>query len=148
MRGLIQRVVEARVEVASEIIAATGRGLLLFLGVAREDTELDASWLANKAAELRIFEDEAGRMNSSVAEVAGEVLVVSQFTLYGDARKGRRPSFSRAASPPEAERLYLRCVDALRARGLRVATGRFGADMQVALVNDGPVTIWLDSHEG
>ena len=147
MRGLIQRVSEARVEVDNEIVGAIGRGVLAFVGVAREDTEADARWLAGKVAELRIFEDDAGKLNRSVAEVGGEVLAVSQFTLYGDARKGRRPSFSRAAPPEDAERLYQRCVDDLRARGVAVATGRFRAHMKVSLVNDGPVTIWLDSRE-
>jgi len=146
MRGLIQRVAEARVEVESEVVGAIGRGVLLFVGVGREDTETDAEWLAAKVADLRIFEDEAGKLNCSVTETSGEVLAVSQFTLYGDARKGRRPSFTEAAAPEDAERLYLRCVGELRERGLTVATGRFRAHMKVALVNDGPVTIWLESR--
>jgi len=147
MRGLIQRVSHARVEVEDEIVASIGAGLLVFIGVAREDTEADAAWLAAKVADLRIFEDEAGKLNRSVADVGGSVLAVSQFTLYGDARKGRRPSFSRAAAPEDAERLYLRCIDDLRGRGLGVRTGRFRAHMKVSLLNDGPVTIWLDSRE-
>jgi D-tyrosyl-tRNA(Tyr) deacylase len=147
MRGLIQRVSQARVEVEDEIVASIGPGLLVFIGVAREDTEADAAWLAAKVADLRIFEDEAGKLNRSVADVGGSVLAVSQFTLYGDARKGRRPSFSRAAAPEDAERLYLRCIDDLRGRGLGVRTGRFRAHMKVSLLNDGPVTIWLDSRE-
>lgn len=148
MRVLIQRVSNARVDVDDEIIASIGPGLLVFIGVAGDDTEADAGWLAAKVADLRIFEDEAGKLNRSVVEVGGSVLAVSQFTLYGDARKGRRPSFSRAAAPEEAERLYLRCVEGLRSRGLAVGTGRFRAHMKVSLVNDGPVTIWLDSREG
>jgi len=147
MRGLIQRVTEARVEVDGEIIGAIGRGLLLFVGVAQEDGEADAAWLAAKSADLRIFEDEGGKLNASVGEVKGGVLAVSQFTLCGDTRKGRRPSFSGAARPEQAERLYNHCVDELRRRDLPVSTGRFGADMKVALVNDGPVTLWLDSRE-
>lgn len=146
MRGLIQRVTEARVEVDGAVVGAIGRGVLVFIGVAREDTEADASWLAGKVAELRVFPDEAGKMNASVVDIRGEVLAVSQFTLCAEANKGRRPSFSTAADAEDAERLYLRCVWELRARGLPVATGLFGADMRVALVNDGPVTLWLDSR--
>lgn len=147
MRGLIQRVSEARVEVDGETVGAIGRGLVLLIGVGREDREEDAVWLADKAAELRLFADASGKLNHSVAEISGEVLAISQFTLQADVRKGRRPSFSRAAEAEEAERLYLRCVWGLRARGLPVATGVFGAHMRVALVNDGPVTLWLDSRE-
>ena len=147
MRGLIQRVTEARVEVDREVVGAIGRGLLVLIGVARDDSEDDASWLASKVAELRIFEDRAGKMNDSVEDVSGEVLAVSQFTLLAETSHGRRPSFSQAADPEDAERLYLRCVWELRARGLPVATGHFGSSMQVSLTNDGPVTIWLDSRE-
>ena len=147
MRGLIQRVAEARVEVDGEVVGAVGRGLLVLIGVAREDTEEDAIWLAGKVADLRVFDDAGGKMNGSVTDIGGECLAVSQFTLHGDVRKGRRPSFSRAADPETAERLYLRCVWGLRARGLPVTTGVFGAHMRVALVNDGPVTLWLDSRE-
>jgi D-tyrosyl-tRNA(Tyr) deacylase len=146
MRGLIQRVAEARVEVGGEIVGAVGRGLLLFIGVGQGDSEADARWLAEKVADLRVFEDASGKLNSSVTQVSGAVLAVSQFTLYGDVRKGRRPSFSEAAAPDDAERLYDACVRALRARELAVETGRFGAHMRVSLVNDGPVTLWLDSR--
>jgi len=147
MRGLIQRVSEARVEVGGTVTGAIGRGVLLFVGVARDDDERDSTWLAAKVGDLRIFPDHAGKMNASVTDIRGGVLVVSQFTLCGDASKGRRPSFTDAADPEDAERLYLRCVWELRARGLPVSTGTFGADMRVALVNDGPVTIWLDSRK-
>lgn len=147
MRGLIQRVAEARVEVDGEVVGAIGRGLLLFIGVAQEDGVADAVWLAGKSADMRIFEDDGGKLNCSVRDVKGGVLAVSQFTLYGDTSKGRRPSFGRAARPEEAERLYEHCVGELRRRHLPVETGRFGADMKVALVNDGPVTLWLDSRE-
>lgn len=146
MRGLIQRVTEARVEVDSEVVGSIGRGVLVLVGVARDDADEDASWMAAKIAELRIFEDDAGKMNGSVEDVRGEVLAVSQFTLFADTSHGRRPSFTQAAEPEDAERLYLRCVWELRARGLPVATGLFGARMRVCLVNDGPVTIWLDSR--
>lgn len=147
MRGLIQRVSEARVEVDGTVTGAIERGVLLFVGVARDDDERDATWLAAKVGDLRIFPDQTGKMNASVTDIRGGVLVVSQFTLCGDASKGRRPSFTHAADPEDAERLYLRCVWELRARGLPVSTGTFGADMRVALVNDGPVTIWLDSRK-
>lgn len=146
MRGLIQRVTEARVEVGEEIVGRIERGVLALIGVSRDDSDVDARWLARKIADLRIFEDDSGRLNHSLAEVNGAVLAVSQFTLYADAGKGRRPSFSRAANGEEAQQLYGLCLDELRLRGLPVATGRFGAHMRVALVNDGPVTIWLDSR--
>ena len=128
-------------------IGAIERGLLVLLGVAPADTPAEAQWLAEKIAGLRIFNDEAGKMNLGVAEVGGGVLVVSQFTLYGDCRKGRRPSFIAAAPPEIAMPLYEAFVNALRALGLPVATGRFGAMMQVELVNDGPVTLILDTKE-
>lgn len=132
--------------VAGEEIARAGPGLCLFLGVAKGDAEEAADQLAAKAAELRIFEDEAGRLNRSLAEVHGEVLVVSEFTLYGDCSKGRRPSFSRAAPPREAEALYDYFVERLRNIGLKVATGKFQAKMEVSITNDGPVTFVLDSR--
>lgn len=132
--------------VAGEEIARAGPGLCLFLGVAKGDTKEAADQLAAKAAELRIFEDEAGRLNRSLAEVHGEVLVVSEFTLYGDCSKGRRPSFSRAALPREAEALYDYFVERLRNIGLKVATGKFQAKMEVSITNDGPVTFILDSR--
>jgi D-tyrosyl-tRNA(Tyr) deacylase len=147
MRAVLQRVSEARVTVGNETVGAIGRGLLVLLGVEQGDGEQDAAQLAKKTAELRLFEDREGKMNLSVEETGGEVLVVSQFTLAADCRKGRRPGFSRAAAPETANALYEHYVALLRGRGLPVATGRFQAMMQVALVNDGPVTFLLDSHK-
>ncbi|MEZ4600696.1 MAG: D-aminoacyl-tRNA deacylase [Syntrophotaleaceae bacterium] len=147
MRAVLQRVTESRVVVADETVGAIGQGLLVLLGVEQGDREPDAAYLAKKTAELRMFEDEEGKMNLSVADKAGQVLVVSQFTLAADCRKGRRPGFSGAAAPEEANRLYLHYVDLLRGQGLTVATGRFQAMMQVHLVNDGPVTFLLDSRK-
>lgn len=145
MRAVIQRVSEAQVTVGKSVIGKIGPGLCVLLGVGKGDSEINAKNLARKIANLRIFEDEQGKLNRSVSETHGEVLVVSQFTLYGDCRKGNRPSFSEAAAPADAERLYELCVARLRAAGLRVATGRFQAAMTVALVNDGPVTLILES---
>ncbi|GAB4166084.1 MAG: D-aminoacyl-tRNA deacylase [Geothermobacteraceae bacterium] len=145
MRAVIQRVSEARVRVDGQVVGRIDAGLLVLLGVGREDTERDVDYLADKIAGLRIFEDEAGKMNLSVLDVGGAVLAVSQFTLYGDCRKGRRPGFSDAAPPEEADRLYRLFVEALEARGLSVATGVFQAHMQVELINDGPVTMLLSS---
>jgi D-tyrosyl-tRNA(Tyr) deacylase len=147
MRAVLQRVTQARVVVADETIGAIQRGLLVLLGVARSDTAADVAWLADKVAALRIFNDAQGKMNLSVADVQGAALVVSQFTLYGDCRKGRRPSFIDAAPPEIAIPLYEAFIQALQAQGLPVATGRFGAMMQVELVNDGPVTLILDSTD-
>ncbi len=147
MRAVLQRVRRARVTVEGEEVGTCGTGLLVLLGVATGDSEKDAAYLAEKTAGLRIFEDDAGKMNLSVEETMGELLVVSQFTLLGDCRKGRRPGFSAAAPPDEADRLYLTYVELLRRRGLTVATGRFRADMQVELVNDGPVTMLLESKK-
>ncbi len=130
-----------------QVVGAIGPGLLLLVGVRRGDDLATAEWLAQKVAHLRIFEDEAGKMNRSVLEVGGSALVVSQFTLYADVRKGRRPSFIEAAPPEEARPLVDAFADALRRLGLPVETGVFGAHMDVELVNDGPVTIWLDSAE-
>ena len=146
MRAVLQRVTESRVAVADETVGAIGQGLLVLLGVEQGDQEQDAAYLAKKTAELRMFEDGEGKMNLSVADIEGQVLVVSQFTLAADCRKGRRPGFSGAAAPEEANRLYLHYVDRLRDQGLTVATGRFQAMMQVHLVNDGPVTFLLDSR--
>lgn len=145
MRAVLQRVSRASVEVAGLVIGRIGVGWLVLLGVAREDTVDDAAWMADKIAQLRAFDDGAGKMNRSVADVGGGVLVVSQFTLLGDCRTGRRPSFTTAAEPAEAERLYLQVADILRASGLVVPTGAFRSSMKVELVNDGPVTLLLDS---
>lgn len=145
MRVCVQRVSQASVTIDGEIVGEIGRGLLVLLGVATDDDDADARGLAEKTAGLRIFEDAAGKMNLSLAEVGGAMLVVSQFTLLGDCRRGRRPSFAAAAPPEEAERLYQVFVDAVRATGLEVATGRFRQMMQVSLVNDGPVTLIIDS---
>ncbi len=147
MRAVLQRASEARVTVEDQTVGAIGRGLLVLLGVEEGDGEQDAAQLAKKTAELRLFEDGEGKMNLSVEEIGGEVLVVSQFTLAADCRKGRRPGFSRAAAPETANALYEHFVALLRERGLTVATGRFQAMMQVALINDGPVTFLLDSRK-
>jgi len=145
MRTVLQRVSRARVIVGDEVVGAIERGLLALVGVAPEDTPAQAQWLADKIAGLRLFADDDHKMNLSVADVGGSVLVVSQFTLYGDCRKGRRPSFVAAAAPVLAIPLYEAFVNALRAHGLPTATGRFGAMMQVELVNEGPVTLILDT---
>jgi len=145
MRAVIQRVAEARVSVGEEIVSGIGPGLCIFLGIAVNDSEKDAESLASKIGSLRIFEDERGKMNRSVREIRGDLLVVSQFTLYGDCRKGNRPSFSAAAAPEPAKRLYDDFVQRLRQTGLKVATGEFRATMKVALVNDGPVTLILET---
>jgi D-tyrosyl-tRNA(Tyr) deacylase len=145
MRALLQRVSRARVVVAGEEVGAIGRGLLVLLGIARGDTAEQARWLAEKVVSLRLFEDDDGKMNRDVTEAGGGVLLVSQFTLYGDCRKGRRPSFLDAALPEAAEPLYQAFIDGVRALGVPTATGRFGAMMQVELVNDGPVTLIVDS---
>jgi D-tyrosyl-tRNA(Tyr) deacylase len=152
MRVLVQRVATARVTVAGETVGEIGPGFLLLVGVTHDDTIAEADLLARKVAHLRIFDDEAGNLNRSALDLLGAgdavgMLVVSQFTLYADSRKGRRPSFVAAAPPAMAESLVEHFGDALRALGLPVATGRFRTEMQVALVNDGPVTIWLDSAE-
>jgi D-tyrosyl-tRNA(Tyr) deacylase len=147
MRAVVQRVSRAKVTVAGEIAGEIGRGMLVLLGVGHEDTEAGAEYLAYKIVGLRIFEDDAGKMNRSVAEVGGAVLAVSQFTLYGDVRKGKRPSFDDAARPEMARTLYERFVSRVRASGLRCETGRFQEMMEVELVNDGPVTILLDSEK-
>ena len=145
MRAVVQRVSRARVTVGEEITGEIGLGLLVLLGVARRDTEADVPYLAEKIAGLRVFEDENGKMNRSVADVGGSVLAVSQFTLYGDVRRGKRPSFDDAAPPELARQLYEMFVERIRASGLRCETGQFQAMMKVELVNEGPVTILLDS---
>jgi D-tyrosyl-tRNA(Tyr) deacylase len=147
VRAVLQRVTAARVRVADEIVGEIREGLLVLLGVSRDDGDQDACYLAGKTAGLRVFEDESGKMNRSVTEVGGQVLVVSQFTLYGDCRQGRRPGFSNAAAPALAEALYRHYVKELRQLGLTVATGVFQAEMAVELVNDGPVTLLLDSRK-
>ena len=145
MRAVIQRVSEARVTVGAEIVGQIGAGLCILLGVGKEDKESNAAMLADKIKNLRIFEDGQGKMNRSVADLGGELLVVSQFTLYGDCRKGNRPSFSDAAPPADAERLYEYFTQRLRGAGLGVATGRFQLHMKVSLINDGPVTFVLEN---
>lgn len=147
MRALLQRTSGARVRVAGEVIGEVGIGLVVLLGVGPDDDEVTADGLARRMTELRIFDDDAGRTNWSLMDVGGAVLLVSQFTLYADTRRGRRPGFTGAAPPELAERLYLRVAEALRGLGVVVATGRFGAVMAVDLVNDGPFTIWLDTAD-
>jgi D-tyrosyl-tRNA(Tyr) deacylase len=147
MRAVVQRVSAANVAVDGHVISAIGRGFLILLGVAHSDTEAEASYLARKIAGLRVFEDAEGKMNVGLGEVGGAALVVSQFTLYGDVRKGRRPSFTDAARPEQAEALYQRFCQLLAAEGVPLAQGKFQATMAVSLVNDGPVTLWLDTAE-
>ncbi|MEN3333510.1 MAG: D-aminoacyl-tRNA deacylase [Blastocatellia bacterium] len=147
MRAVVQRVTSAKVEVDSRTVGEIGAGLLVLLGVARDDRQTDADYLADKIINLRIFRDEADKMNRALAETNGALLVVSQFTLYGDTRRGRRPSCIDAAEPEKAKALYEYFVGRVRAQGIKVATGVFQAMMQVSLVNDGPVTILLDSRK-
>ena len=147
MRAVLQRVTRASVRVSGELVGEIGPGLVVLLGIARDDSRQDVDYLAEKIAALRVFDDAEGRMNLSVAEAGGALLVVSQFTLYGDTRKGRRPSWIEAAPPEAAEPLYESFVAASRLRVGRVETGSFRAMMQVELVNDGPVTILLDSRK-
>jgi D-tyrosyl-tRNA(Tyr) deacylase len=145
MRAVIQRVKQSLVTVENQTIGKIGKGLLVFLGVAKQDGDRDADYLADKIANLRIFEDENGKMNRSLLEASGEMLVVSQFTLLGDCRKGRRPSFINAAGPDEANTLYERFVSLVRQKGISVQTGQFQTMMAVSLINDGPVTLILES---
>jgi D-tyrosyl-tRNA(Tyr) deacylase len=147
MRALLQRVSRAEVRAGNEVVGLIGPGLVVLLGVGPADDETAADALARQVAELRIFRDDEGRTNRSLLDVVGGALVVSQFTLFADTRRGRRPGFTGAAPPDQAERLYLRFAEALRGLGIEVATGRFGAEMAVELVNDGPFTIWLDTAE-
>lgn len=147
MRAVVQRVSEARVRVGGRVAGEIGRGLLVLVGVANEDGPADVQYIAGKVRDLRVFDDDAGKMNRSVAEAGGGVLVVSQFTLCGDVRKGRRPSFDAAAPPELARGLYEEVARQLRDAGLPVATGEFQARMEVELVNDGPVTVLLDSKK-
>lgn len=145
MRALIQRVTSARVDVGGATVGEIGQGMLVLICAMQGDTDTEADKLAAKIAKLRIFKDDAGRMNRSLLDIGGAALVVSQFTLAADTSRGNRPGFATAAPPAEGERLYANFASALQAQGLPVATGRFGADMAVSLVNDGPVTIWMDT---
>ncbi len=146
MRAVIQRVKQSSVKTNDEIVGRIGQGLLVLLGVAKGDSAEDADYLANKIINLRIFEDEDGKMNRSLLETGGELLAVSQFTLLADCRKGRRPSFIAAAEPEKANELYQKFVDGVRQKGVEVKTGRFRAMMEVALINDGPVTVIIESR--
>lgn len=147
MRCVVQRVTEASVSVEAETVGSIGPGMLALIGVSSEDTESDLKYIAEKTMNLRIYDDENGVMNRSVLDVGGEILAVSQFTLYGDARGGRRPSYFRAAKPEFANEMYERIIAFWRQHGIRVETGRFRTEMKVSLVNDGPVTILLDSEK-
>ena len=147
MRALLQRVSQASVEVDGQVVGSIGQGLVVLLGVAQDDTEDEARYIVSKTANLRIFNDEEDRFNRSALDVGAEFLIVSQFTLYGDTRKGRRPSFLDAALPEQAEQLYLRTADLFKETGLTVQTGTFQAHMMVSLTNDGPVTIMLDTAD-
>lgn len=145
MRAVVQRCDSCSILSEGKTVGSIGRGLVVLLGVKRGDSDKDAEYIANKICQLRIFEDEGNKMNRSLLDVGGELAIVSQFTLYGDARKGRRPSFTEAELPEKAEALYRKTVEACRAMGVKTETGRFQTDMKVSLVNDGPVTILLDS---
>ena len=147
MRCVVQRVTEASVAVNGEVIGRCARGFMVLIGVHADDTERDLRYMAEKVPKLRVFEDDAGKMNLSLKDVGGGMLAISQFTLYGDARGGNRPSFITAARPEKANPMYEQLVEAWRAQGIHVETGRFGADMKVSLVNDGPVTILMDSSK-
>lgn len=147
MRAVVQRVSSASVSISGETVGKVGQGFMILLGIKEDDTPSLCSYLADKCAGLRVFSDPEGKMNLSLSEIGGEILVISQFTLYGDCRKGRRPSFITAAKPETAIPLYERFVAELRDKGIHVETGRFGADMQVSLLNDGPVTLILDTDE-
>ena len=147
MRAVVQRVTEASVSVDDDVVGAVGPGVMVLLGISSSDAEVEAKWFADKVANLRIWPDGEGKMNRSLLDVGGQALVVSQFTLYGDARKGRRPSFIGAAQGAEADAVYQRCVKELSGLGVHCETGVFGAMMKVSLVNDGPVTILLDSEK-
>lgn len=147
MRVVVQRSKAANVMIAGEQVGAIDKGLVLLVGITHEDTEQDLKWVADKLSGLRIFEDEAGKMNLDITEAGGSILSVSQFTLYGDCRKGRRPSFMKAARPEHAEPMYLMFNDLLRNKGIHVETGQFGAEMDVSLVNDGPITIIIDTED-
>jgi D-tyrosyl-tRNA(Tyr) deacylase len=147
MKALIQRVSEARVDIEGNTVAKIGNGMLVFLGIEKSDTENDIKYIVKKVSTLRIFEDAQEKMNFSVQDIKGELLVVSQFTLSADCKKGNRPSFDSAEEPVRAREMYIKFIDGLRENGIKVATGDFGAYMQVHLINDGPVTIMLDSKK-
>lgn len=147
MRSVIQRVNRASVTIDNKEVGSIGNGIVTFLGIGANDTAADLKWLVEKLVNLRIFEDQQGKMNRSLKDIVGEMLIISQFTLYGDCRKGRRPGFSSAASPEIAEDLYLQFIEAVKQQGIRVANGTFQADMKIELVNDGPVTLLLDSEK-
>jgi D-aminoacyl-tRNA deacylase len=147
MRACVQRVSEAHVTVDGAETGRIGRGLVVLLGVGHNDGEAEVNWLAEKIVGLRVFEDAAGKMNLSLADVAGAMLVISQFTLFGDCRRGRRPSFTDAAPPEMAERLYEAFVEIVRSTGIQVSTGKFREHMLLSLVNDGPVTLWIDTAD-
>jgi D-tyrosyl-tRNA(Tyr) deacylase len=148
MKAVVQRVGPSRVEVDDEVVGAIERGLLVYLGIAAGDATRDLEWLADKVRGLRVFEDDRGKMNRDVSDVGGQILVISQFTLLGDCKKGRRPSFTAAMPPEPAERMYQAFVGLLREKGVPVSTGRFRADMKVFSLNDGPITMLIDSREG
>ena len=147
MRALVQRVTKGRVTIGGKVNGAIGQGLVILLGITHKDTEKDADFVADKCVDLRIFEDENGKMNKSLEEIGGEILLISQFTLYAATRKGRRPSFDMAARPEHAEPLYEYFIQKLRSRGVKVETGIFGADMQIEIHNDGPVTMLVEYPE-
>ncbi|WP_313757113.1 D-aminoacyl-tRNA deacylase [Tissierella sp.] len=147
MRAVVQRVSEAAVKVDNKVVGEIGKGLLVFLGIGEGDTEKDLEYLVDKVLGLRIFQDENDKMNLSLLDINGELLVISQFTLYGDVRKGKRPSFTDSAHPDIAERMYLEFIDKCKTKEIKTEKGIFGADMKVSLINDGPVTILLDSKK-
>lgn len=147
MRAVVQRVKNSKVDVDNNTIASIGKGLLVLLGVGEDDTDEDLDYIFDKVINLRIFEDEDGKMNDSLLDIGGELLVVSQFTLYGDARRGRRPSFSSSAKPEIANKMYEEFIKKAKEENIKTESGEFGADMQVELLNDGPVTILLDSKK-
>lgn len=147
MRAVIQRVKHSSVTVDDEIIGKIGEGLLIFVGVAPNDDESDIDYIFKKSLELRIFEDENGKMNLSVSDIGGEILLISQFTLFGDCRKGRRPSFASSCEPIKAEQMYNKLLEKMRQSGIKTECGSFGADMKIELLNDGPVTMLLDSEK-
>lgn len=147
MRAVVQRVKKSQVVVNGTVVGSINKGILVLLGVGREDTEEDLKWLVDKVVNLRIFEDDEGKMNKSVKDVNGEILVVSQFTLYGDCRRGRRPSFTQAAPPEKGKLFYEKFIELLKEEKVKVENGVFGAKMEVHLINDGPVTILIDSKK-